>query len=61
MGGLLAWCSLDSLSLLRRAGWGTPSAHHHQVVGGYELGGRGGWQEGDSAEEVFEGEHAGGH
>ena len=27
---------------------------------GHELGGRG-WQEGDSAEEVFEGEHDGGH
>ena len=32
MGGLLAWCSLDSVSLWCRVGWGTPSAHQHQVV-----------------------------
>jgi hypothetical protein len=60
VGGLLAWCSLDSVSLWCRVVWGTPSAHQHQVVVGYELGGRG-WLEGDSAEEVFEGEHDGGH
>ena len=59
MGGLLAGCSVDSVSLWCRVGWG-----HLQPITrkgeGHELGGRG-WQEGDSAEEVFEGEHDGGH